>query len=185
MSRYDLTDFEWHAIKPHLPNKPRGVPRADDRSHSSQSASGYAVMSPRPKTTAAPAMRLINRGFLDTHSVEELANKLGMGARHLVTAVQGARRRHPAPSRGDAARPIGQKHDLGNCTSLGSNCIRGRFRQCQALQRRVPQDVQARASEYQTKPIVPLTPGSYHPATPLWPGRVLFDAQLSGLFYDS
>lgn len=29
--RYDLTDFEWEAIKPHLPNKPRGVPRVDDR----------------------------------------------------------------------------------------------------------------------------------------------------------
>ena len=31
MSRYDLTDFEWRAIEPHLPNKPRGVPRVDDR----------------------------------------------------------------------------------------------------------------------------------------------------------
>jgi transposase len=29
--RYDLTDLEWEAIKPHLPNKPRGVPRVDDR----------------------------------------------------------------------------------------------------------------------------------------------------------
>ena len=26
--RYELTDFEWTAIKPFLPNKPRGVPRA-------------------------------------------------------------------------------------------------------------------------------------------------------------
>ena len=31
MGRYDLTDFEWRAIEPHLPNKPRGVPRVDDR----------------------------------------------------------------------------------------------------------------------------------------------------------
>src|SRR5919106_2398303 len=31
MSRYDLTDFEWHVIEPLLPNKPRGVPRVDDR----------------------------------------------------------------------------------------------------------------------------------------------------------
>lgn len=31
MSRYDLTDFEWRAIAPLLPNKPRGVPRVDDR----------------------------------------------------------------------------------------------------------------------------------------------------------
>ncbi len=27
----ELTDFEWNAIKPHLPNKPLGVPRVDDR----------------------------------------------------------------------------------------------------------------------------------------------------------
>ncbi len=31
MARYDLTEKEWQAIKPHLPNKPRGVPRVDDR----------------------------------------------------------------------------------------------------------------------------------------------------------
>jgi transposase len=31
MGRYDLTDFEWDAIKAHLPNKPRGVPRVNDR----------------------------------------------------------------------------------------------------------------------------------------------------------
>jgi len=31
MARYELTDFEWRAIEPHLPNKPRGVPRVDDR----------------------------------------------------------------------------------------------------------------------------------------------------------
>ena len=29
--RYELTDFEWSIIKPLLPNKPRGVPRVDDR----------------------------------------------------------------------------------------------------------------------------------------------------------
>lgn len=31
MSRYNLTDFEWRVIEPRLPNKPRGVPRVDDR----------------------------------------------------------------------------------------------------------------------------------------------------------
>jgi len=31
MSRYDLTDFERRVIEPLLPNKPRGVPRVDDR----------------------------------------------------------------------------------------------------------------------------------------------------------
>ena len=29
--RYELTDEEWAAIKPMLPNKPRGVPRVNDR----------------------------------------------------------------------------------------------------------------------------------------------------------
>ncbi|MEP7457501.1 IS5 family transposase [Phyllobacterium sp. SB3] len=29
--RFDLTDFEWGIIEPLLPNKPRGVPRVDDR----------------------------------------------------------------------------------------------------------------------------------------------------------
>jgi len=31
MQGYELTDFEWQAIEPLLPNKPRGVPRVDDR----------------------------------------------------------------------------------------------------------------------------------------------------------
>jgi transposase len=31
MARFDLMDFEWSAIAPLLPNKPRGVPRVDDR----------------------------------------------------------------------------------------------------------------------------------------------------------
>jgi len=29
--RYELSDDEWTAIKPMLPNKPRGVPRVNDR----------------------------------------------------------------------------------------------------------------------------------------------------------
>jgi hypothetical protein len=29
--RYELADFEWAAIEPMLPNKPRGVPRVNDR----------------------------------------------------------------------------------------------------------------------------------------------------------
>jgi transposase len=29
--RFELTDFEWSIIEPLLPNKPRGVPRVDDR----------------------------------------------------------------------------------------------------------------------------------------------------------
>ena len=29
--RHELTDFEWAAIRPFLPNKPRGISRVDDR----------------------------------------------------------------------------------------------------------------------------------------------------------
>ena len=29
--RYELSDCEWSVIKPMLPNKPRGIPRVDDR----------------------------------------------------------------------------------------------------------------------------------------------------------
>ena len=29
--RYELIDYEWAAIRPFLPNKPRGVPRVNDR----------------------------------------------------------------------------------------------------------------------------------------------------------
>ena len=31
MARFDLSDQEWAIISPLLPNKPRGVPRSDDR----------------------------------------------------------------------------------------------------------------------------------------------------------
>ena len=30
MRRHEPTDFEWEFIKPLLPDKPRGVPRAND-----------------------------------------------------------------------------------------------------------------------------------------------------------
>src|SRR5437879_8529918 len=29
--RYELSDYEWSVITPMLPNKPRGIPRVDDR----------------------------------------------------------------------------------------------------------------------------------------------------------
>ena len=29
--RYELSEHEWGIIRPMLPNKPRGVPRVDDR----------------------------------------------------------------------------------------------------------------------------------------------------------
>ena len=36
--RYELSDYEWSVIKPMLPNKPRGIPRVDDRRISTASS---------------------------------------------------------------------------------------------------------------------------------------------------
>ena len=71
-------------------------------------------------TTVARAMRLIGEGFLDRNSVEELADKLGVGARHLSrlfrehigaspVEVAGTRRVQAAKRLiSDTAMPIGE-----------------------------------------------------------------------------
>lgn len=41
--RYELADDEWIAIKPMLPNKPRGVPRVNDRRCPQRHLLGIAV----------------------------------------------------------------------------------------------------------------------------------------------
>jgi transposase len=41
--RYELTDYEWAAIKPFLPNKPRGVTCVNDRRVCSTAFSGSCV----------------------------------------------------------------------------------------------------------------------------------------------
>jgi len=46
--RYELADFEWAAIKPMLPNKPRGVPRRDDRRERPAQTPGSSMRPPRP-----------------------------------------------------------------------------------------------------------------------------------------
>ena len=62
--RYELTDHEWKAIKPMLPNKPRGVPRVNDRRSSTASFGSYDrahrgaiclrnLVRTRPATTAS------------------------------------------------------------------------------------------------------------------------------------
>jgi transposase len=81
--RYELSDDEWTAIKPMLPNKPRGVPRVNDRRvlnglfrvlrsgapwrdlpdnfgpsyNSHRSGYGCVLMSPRPSTRRPSAER--------------------------------------------------------------------------------------------------------------------------------
>ena len=45
--RYELTDHEWTAIKPMLPNKPRGVPRVNDRRNEPICFSPYLHRAPQ------------------------------------------------------------------------------------------------------------------------------------------
>jgi len=49
--RHELTDYEWAAIKPFLPNKPRGVPRVNDR----RQAPGKDGISPYTHKLIMPA----------------------------------------------------------------------------------------------------------------------------------
>ena len=46
--RYELADYEWTAIRPMLPNKPRGVPRVNDR----RVLNGHLLGSPIRSTLA-------------------------------------------------------------------------------------------------------------------------------------
>ena len=41
--RYELTDYEWAAVRPLLPNKPRGVPRVNDRRVLNRNLLGFAI----------------------------------------------------------------------------------------------------------------------------------------------
>ena len=68
MGRYDLTDFEWRTIAPLLPNKPRGVPRVDDR----RVLNGifYILRSGSPWRCAG-ALRPTNDGLQPLQSVAE------------------------------------------------------------------------------------------------------------------
>jgi hypothetical protein len=58
--RYELTDDEWAAIKPMLPNKPRGVPRVNDRRLLDGT---YALMSPRPSQFPSLSVRARRSGL--------------------------------------------------------------------------------------------------------------------------
>jgi hypothetical protein len=56
--RYELSDYEWTAIKPMLPNKPRGVRRVNDRQCGVSPYSIAAIVSPK---TLASALRFEGR----------------------------------------------------------------------------------------------------------------------------
>ena len=66
MGRYDLTEKEWRAIKPHLPNKSRGVPRVDDR----RVLNGILYRDDLDGKRAAIRMRSLCRGWLEDARVD-------------------------------------------------------------------------------------------------------------------
>ena len=55
MSRYELTEFEWRVIEPLLPNKPRGMPRVNDR----RVLSGISVRVHHSAATLKKATRIV------------------------------------------------------------------------------------------------------------------------------
>ena len=65
--RYELSDYEWTAIKPMLPNKPRGVRRVNDRRVLSgifwvlRSGAPWRDLPPRP-TVPAPLVTIASCG---------------------------------------------------------------------------------------------------------------------------
>jgi hypothetical protein len=59
--RYELTDLEWSAIKPFLPNKPRGVPRVNDR-RALIVALRHATTGLRPTTSPSFSLRQLRCG---------------------------------------------------------------------------------------------------------------------------
>jgi transposase len=59
--RYELTDHEWAAIKPMLPNKPRGVARVNDRRAWPQSRRARSVvLAPKSDVRYFPSKRPLN-----------------------------------------------------------------------------------------------------------------------------
>ena len=114
MARFDLTDFEWSVIQPLLPNKPRGVPRVDDR----RVLNGIFWR----LRTGAPWADIPER-YGPLHDLREPLQPLAQGGR-LGSAfgggIKGLRRRHPDDRflqhpRASARRQHPKKDDRSRC----------------------------------------------------------------------
>ena len=64
--RYEPTDHEWTAIRPMLPNKPRGVPRVNGPSYPQRHLLGIAVWS----ASAGSAGHLITYRIFRTFGID-------------------------------------------------------------------------------------------------------------------
>ena len=60
--RYELNDHEWAAIKPFLPNKPRGVPRVSDMVRSLELAARRGYPPPFPWVPPPPPRKAVDGG---------------------------------------------------------------------------------------------------------------------------
>ena len=65
--RNEFSDYEWTAIKPMLPNKPRGVWRVNDRSIL-RSRPVHALVETIPVRTTAPKLGGVDDEALNTDS---------------------------------------------------------------------------------------------------------------------
>jgi transposase len=66
--RYELTDHQWATIKPMLPNKPRGVPRVNDRRFPERHLLGPTVR--RTVTRSAAELRSLHHLLQPQRAVE-------------------------------------------------------------------------------------------------------------------
>jgi hypothetical protein len=87
--RYELNVHEWEFIKPMLPNKPRGIPRVDDRRNRFVRWRRAGV---RDGIMEMPAARALCRGA-DEYYIHRPGAQLG-------SCVAENRERHMRPSRG-------------------------------------------------------------------------------------
>lgn len=83
--RYELSDYEWTAIKPMLPNKPRGVRRVNDRRVLNgifwvlRSGAPWRDCSALLSALLPQTMLLADRGY-DANWIRELARQQGAWA---------------------------------------------------------------------------------------------------------
>jgi transposase InsO family protein len=85
--RYELTDYEWTAIKPFLPNKPRGVPRVNGQVFTRRlRAMGIRD---RPISPGSPWQNGIAERFIGTLRRECLDQFIIFSAAHLRLVLAG------------------------------------------------------------------------------------------------
>ena len=103
------------------------------------------------RTTVERALRLIGDGALDDGNVEALADRLGIGSRHLSRLFQTTPGRKPGAGRSNHPRAAGKaasrrdrSHDVGDCRAR-------RFRQLASVQHRVCRSISTAANGDQAR----------------------------------